>query len=158
MDLRMPGVDGVAATARLAAGEAGTPAPRVLILTTYETDEQILAAVEAGAGGYLLKAAPRAEIVAAIRSVAAGQSALSPQVAVRLVERMRRPAAEPVLTPRELDVLRRVAQGRSNRQIGVDLGIGEATVKTHLQKAFDKLDAPDRTRAVTRAMELGLLP
>lgn len=158
MDLRMPGVNGVAATARLAAGEAGTPAPRVLILTTYETDEQILAAVEAGAGGYLLKAAPRAEIVAAIRSVAAGQSALSPQVAVRLVERMRRPAAEPVLTPRELDVLRRVAQGRSNRQIGVDLGIGEATVKTHLQKAFDKLDAPDRTRAVTRAMELGLLP
>ena len=158
MDLRMPGVDGVAATARLAAGDAGTPAPRVLILTTYETDEQILAAVEAGAGGYLLKAAPRAEIVAAIRSVAAGQSALSPQVAVRLVERMRRPAAEPVLTPRELDVLRRVAQGRSNRQIGVDLGIGEATVKTHLQKAFDKLDAPDRTRAVTRAMELGLLP
>lgn len=90
--------------------------------------------------------------------MAAGQSALSPQVAVRLVERMRRPAAEPVLTPRELDVLRRVAQGRSNRQIGVDLGIGEATVKTHLQKAFDKLDAPDRTRAVTRAMELGLLP
>ncbi len=158
MDLRMPGVDGVAATARLAAGEAGSPAPRVLILTTYETDEQILAAVEAGAGGYLLKAAPRAEIVAAIRSVAAGQSALSPQVAVRLVERMRRPAVEPVLTPRELDVLRRVAQGRSNRQIGVDLGIGEATVKTHLQKAFDKLDAPDRTRAVTRAMELGLLP
>ena len=157
MDLRMPGVDGVAATARIVGGEAGTPPPRVLILTTYESDDQILAAIEAGASGYLLKAAPQAEIVAGIRSVAAGQSALSPQVAVRLVERMRRPEPETVLTARELDVLRLVATGHSNKQIAAKLGIGESTVKTHLLKVFDKLGVADRTRAVTLAMERGLL-
>ena len=157
MDLRMPRVDGVAATARISAGEAGDPPPRVLILTTYESDDQILAAIEAGASGYLLKAAPQAEIVAGIRSVAAGQSALSPQVAVRLVERMRRPAPETVLTPRELDVLRLVARGHSNKQIAVALGIGESTVKTHLLKIFEKLGVTDRTRAATLAMERGLL-
>lgn len=157
MDLRMPRVDGVAATARIAGGEAGDPAPRVLILTTYESDDQILAAIEAGASGYLLKAAPQDEIVAGIRSVAAGQSALSPQVAVRLVERMRRPEPETVLTARELDVLRLVATGHSNKQIAAALGIGESTVKTHLLKVFDKLGVADRTRAVTLAMERGLL-
>lgn len=157
MDLRMPHVDGVAATARIAGGEAGDPPPRVLILTTYESDDQILAAIEAGATGYLLKAAPQAEIVAGIRSVAAGQSALSPQVAVRLVERMRRPEPATVLTARELDVLRLVATGHSNKQIAVVLGIGESTVKTHLLKVFEKLGVADRTRAVTLAMERGLL-
>lgn len=157
MDLRMPRVDGVAATARIAGGEAGDPAPRVLILTTYESDDQILAAIEAGASGYLLKAAPQAEIVAGIRSVAAGQSALSPQVAVRLVERMRRPEPVTVLTARELDVLRLVATGQSNKQIAATLGIGESTVKTHLLKVFEKLGVADRTRAVTLAMERGLL-
>jgi DNA-binding NarL/FixJ family response regulator len=157
MDLRMPRVDGVAATARIAGGEAGDPPPRVLILTTYESDDQILAAIEAGAAGYLLKAAPQAEIVAGIRSVAAGQSALSPQVAVRLVERMRRPQPETVLTARELDVLRLVATGHSNKQIAVALRIGESTVKTHLLKVFEKLGVADRTRAVTLAMERGLL-
>jgi len=158
MDLRMPRVDGVAATTRIAAGEAGEPAPRVLILTTYESDDQILAAIEAGAAGYLLKAAPQAEIVAGIRSVAAGQSALSPQVAVRLVERMRQPTVpETVLTARETEVLRLVASGHSNKQIAVALGIGESTVKTHLLKTFDKLGVADRTRAVTLAMERGLL-
>ncbi|MBD8022363.1 response regulator [Microbacterium gallinarum] len=158
MDLRMPRVDGVSATARIAGGEAGTPPPRVLILTTYESDDQILAAIEAGASGYLLKAAPQAEIVAGIRSVAAGQSALSPQVAVRLVERMRRPDPDAVaLTARELDVLRLVATGHSNKQVAVALGIGESTVKTHLLKVFDKLGVADRTRAVTLAMERGLL-
>ncbi|WP_374975375.1 response regulator [Microbacterium trichothecenolyticum] len=157
MDLRMPHVDGVAATARIARGEAGDPPPRVLILTTYESDDQILAAIEAGATGYLLKAAPQAEIVAGIRSVAAGQSALSPQVAVRLVERMRRPEPETVLTARELDVLRLVATGHSNKQVAATLGIGESTVKTHLLKVFEKLGVADRTRAVTLAMERGLL-
>ena len=157
MDLRMPGVDGVTATARIAGGESGSPPPRVLILTTYESDDQILAAIEAGASGYLLKAAPQAEIVAGIRSVAAGQSALSPQVAVRLVERMRRPEPETVLTARELDVLRLVATGHSNKQIAFTLGIGESTVKTHLLKVFEKLGVADRTRAVTLAMERGLL-
>lgn len=157
MDLRMPGVDGVAATARIAGGEAGSPAPRVLILTTYESDDQILAAIEAGAQGYLLKAAPQAEIVAGIRSVAAGQSALSPQVAVRLVQRMRRPEPSTLLTARETEVLRLVASGRSNKQIAAALGIGESTVKTHLLKTFEKLGVADRTRAVTLAMERGLL-
>lgn len=158
MDLRMPHVDGVAATARIVEGEAGIPAPRVLILTTYETDDQILAAIEAGASGYLLKAAPQAEIVAGIRSVAAGQSALSPQVAVRLVERMRRPEPDAVLTARETEVLRLVGTGHSNKQVAAALGIGESTVKTHLLKVFDKLGVADRTRAVTLAMERGLLP
>lgn len=158
MDLRMPRIDGVAATSRIVAGEAGHPPPRVLILTTYESDDQILAAIEAGAAGYLLKASPQAEIVAGIRSVAAGQSALSPHVAVRLVERMRRPASESLLTTRETEVLRLVATGHSNKQIGARLGIGEATVKTHLLKTFDKLGVADRTHAVTTAMERGILP
>lgn len=157
MDLRMPRVDGVAATARLVGGDAGDPPPRVLILTTYETDDQILAAIEAGASGYLLKAAPREEIVAGIRSVAAGQTALSPQVAVRLVERMRRPEPEVLLTPRETAVLRLVATGHSNKQVAAALGIGESTVKTHLLRVFEKLGVADRTRAVTLAMERGLL-
>jgi DNA-binding NarL/FixJ family response regulator len=155
MDLRMPGVGGVEATAQItAAGDA-----KVLILTTYESDDQILAAIEAGASGYLLKAAPQAEIVAGIHSVAAGQTALSPRVAARLVERMRAPAPAPdaVLTAREIDVLRLVATGNSNKQIAVALGIGESTVKTHLLKVFEKLGVADRTRAVTLAMERALL-
>lgn len=152
MDLRMPVLDGVGATTRLV--QSGTDA-RILILTTYESDDQILAAIEAGASGYLLKAAPQEEIVAGIRSVAEGQTALSPQVAVRLVERMRQPT--PMLSDRELEVLRLVAAGRSNKQIAADLGIGESTVKTHLLRMFDKLGVSDRTRAVTLAMERGLI-
>ena len=154
MDLRMPGVGGVEATARITA-ESDT---KVLILTTYESDDQILAAIEAGASGYLLKASPQAEIVAGIRSVVAGQTALSPHVAARLVERMRAPAPEAVLTARETEVLQLVARGNSNKQIAVALGIGESTVKTHLLKVFDKLGVADRTRAVTLAMERGLIP
>lgn len=153
MDLRMPVLDGVGATTRLV--QSGSTA-RILILTTYESDDQILAAIEAGASGYLLKAAPQDEIVAGIRSVAEGQTALSPQVAVRLVERMRQPAAQ-ALSERELDVLRLVRDGRSNKQIAVALGIGESTVKTHLLRMFEKLGVSDRTRAVTLAMERGLI-
>ena len=155
MDLRMPVLDGVAATASIVA--MGDDAPRVLILTTYESDDQILAAIEAGAAGYLLKAAPQDEIIAGIRSVAAGQTALSPAVAARLVLRMREPAASVTLTPREIEVLRLVARGRSNKLIGLDLGIGESTVKTHLLKVFDKLEVADRTHAVTVALERGIL-
>ncbi len=159
MDLRMPGVDGVAATAQIVWARGAASTPRVLILTTYESDDQILAAIEAGASGYLLKAAPRDEILAGIRSVAAGQSALSPAVAVRLVERMRRPEPAAVfLTPRELEVLRLVAAGHGNKQVAAVLGIGEATVKTHLLRVYDKLGVDGRTRAVTLAMERGLLP
>ncbi|MDR6905317.1 DNA-binding NarL/FixJ family response regulator [Agromyces sp. 3263] len=157
MDLRMPGVDGASATASIVAAGDGT---RVLVLTTYETDDHILAAIEAGASGYLLKAAPQAEILAGIRAVAAGETVLAPSIAAKLVSRVRADAASaapPVLSPRELQVLTLVADGCSNPEIARELYIGEATVKTHLLHAFEKLGVNDRTRAVTRAMELGLL-
>ncbi|MFE5672898.1 response regulator [Agromyces sp. NPDC056523] len=166
MDLRMPVLDGAEATERIlaaagAAGGAGTAAgTRVLVLTTYETDDHILAAIEAGASGYLLKAAPQEEIIAGIRSVAAGETVLAPSIAAKLVRRVRAEATAPVapsLSPRELEVLRLVADGRSNPEIARMLHIGEATVKTHLIHVFEKLEVGDRTRAVTRAMELGLL-
>jgi DNA-binding NarL/FixJ family response regulator len=152
MDLRMPGIDGDEATARiLAAG----PATRVLILTTYESDDSILTAIEAGASGYLLKAAPQDEIVAGVRAVARGEVALAPRIAALLVQRVKAPAIS--LSPRETQVLRLVAAGMSNPSIAAELFVGEATVKTHLLHVFEKLDVSDRTRAVTRAMELGLL-
>jgi len=155
MDLRMPVLDGVAATALIVAANART---RVLVLTTYESDDQILAAIAAGASGYLLKAAPQAEIIEGVRSVARGQTALAPSIAAMLVQRVRVDAAPaPRLSARELDVLRLVSAGESNPQIGRSLFISEATVKTHLLHAFEKLAVSDRTRAVTRAMELGLL-
>jgi DNA-binding NarL/FixJ family response regulator len=155
MDLRMPGLDGDEATARILAAD---PATRVVILTTYETDDAILSAIEAGASGYLLKAAPEAELLAGVRAVAAGEVALAPGVAALLVKRAAAPApAAPVLSARELEVLRLVADGLSNREIGERIFLGEATVKTHLLHVFAKLEVNDRTRAVTRAMELGLL-
>jgi DNA-binding NarL/FixJ family response regulator len=155
MDLRMPELDGDEATARII---AANPATRVVILTTYESDDAILSAIEAGASGYLLKAAPEAELIAGVRAVAAGEVALAPGVAALLVKRASAPAPSgPALSPRELEVLRLVAQGLSNRAIGETLFLGEATVKTHLLKAFAKLEVSDRTRAVTKAMELGLL-
>jgi len=156
MDLRMPQLGGAAATARIVAASPGT---RVLVLTTYETDDHILAAIEAGASGYLLKAAPQAEILAGIRAVAAGETVLAPSIAAKLVSRVRAgaSAASPQLSPRELEVLRLVAAGRSNPEIARTLFIGEATVKTHLLHVFEKLEVNDRTRAVTRAMELGVL-
>ncbi|WP_430644822.1 response regulator [Agromyces sp. GXS1127] len=163
MDLRMPVLDGAAATERILASAAGAAGTRVLVLTTYETDDHILAAIEAGASGYLLKAAPQEEILAGIRSVAAGETVLAPSIAAKLVARVRSGAASasapagPTLSPRELEVLRLVAGGRSNPEIGHALHIGEATVKTHLIHVFEKLEVGDRTRAVTRAMELGLL-
>ena len=157
MDLRMPRLDGAAATARIVAASPGT---RVLVLTTYETDDHILAAIEAGASGYLLKAAPQAEILAGIRAVAAGETVLAPSIAAKLVSRVRAAGASaspPQLSPREIEVLRLVAAGRSNPEIARSLFIGEATVKTHLLHVFEKLEVNDRTRAVTRAMELGVL-
>jgi len=155
MDLRMPGVSGIEATARIVAEH---PAVRVLVLTTYETDDDILGAIEAGASGYLLKAAPQEEIVAGIRAVAEGHTVLAPAIAATLVTRMRGDRPErPQLSPRELEVLRLVAAGRSKPEIARDLFIGEATVKTHLIHVFEKLEVSDRTRAVTLALELGLL-
>lgn len=153
MDLRMPGVDGVAATERIRAADSRA---RVLVFTTYETDENILGAIEAGASGYLLKASPAEELLAGVRAVAAGETVLGPSIAARLVSRVRQPVT-PTLSARQLDVLRLVAAGRSNPAIATELYIGESTVKTHLGAIFERLDVNDRTRAVTRAMELGLL-
>ncbi|WP_239078978.1 response regulator [Cellulomonas marina] len=153
MDLRMPGTDGATATARL---RAELPGVHVVVLTTYETDADILRAVEAGATGYLLKDTPRDQLVAAVRAAAAGRTTLSPGVAARLVQQVRGEGDR--LTPRELEVLAGVARGLSNAGIGRELFITEATVKTHLLRAFAKLGVDDRTRAVTIAMERGLLP
>lgn len=150
MDLRMPRLDGDGATAQIL---AANPSVRVVILTTYDSDPSILTAIEAGASGYLLKAAPQEEILAGIRSVARGEIVLAPAIAALMVQRARAPQ----LTTREREVLALVAQGRSNPQIAAELFLGEATVKTHLLHAFEKLGVSDRTRAVTRAMELGLL-
>jgi DNA-binding NarL/FixJ family response regulator len=154
MDLRMPRLDGAGATMRIVAEH---PATRVLILTTFDTDGDIVRAVEAGATGYLLKDTPRAQLVDAVRAAARGETVLAPPVAARLVSRLRAPAVE-TLTPREAQVLAAVARGLSNPEIGRELFIGEATVKTHLLRAFAKLGVDDRTRAVTVAMERGILP
>lgn len=154
MDLQMPRMDGVQATRLL---RQAYPQLVVVVLTTYESDGDILAAIEAGATGYLLKAAPRAELLAGIKAAAEGQVALSPAAARVLVARQSAPA--PVrLSARETEVLALVATGASNAQIGQQLFIAEATVKTHLQRIFEKLGVSDRTRAVTLAMERGLLP
>jgi len=153
MDLRMPGADGVWATSRILAESDHS---KVVVLTTYETDADILRAVEAGAAGYLLKDASRAELAGAIRAAARGETVLAPSVASRLVKRVRSPAA-PSLSARELEVLSLVAKGKTNAEIGVALSISEATVKTHLLRAFGKLEVSDRTAAVTTAMALGLL-
>ncbi|HEY0641649.1 MAG TPA: response regulator transcription factor [Pseudonocardiaceae bacterium] len=155
MDLRMPGGDGVEATSRIMAGAAPT---RVLVLTTYESDTDILRAVEAGAAGYLLKDATRVELADAIRSAARGETVLAPSVAARLVTRIRSPQPQPeTLTPREVEVLRCVARGMTNAATGQRLCISEATVKTHLLRVFAKLGVDDRTAAVTVAMSRGML-
>ncbi|WP_371401004.1 response regulator transcription factor [Kribbella sp. NBC_00662] len=157
MDLRMPRMDGVAATGAIV---SGYPSTRVLVLTTYDTDTDILHAVEAGAAGYLLKDTPHIELLNGIRAAARGETVLAPPVAARLMSRLRTPAAPAAASPspRELEVLAAVARGLSNAEIGRELFIGEATVKTHLQRLFAKLDVDDRTRAVTVAIERGLLP
>ncbi|MFC6704511.1 response regulator [Flexivirga alba] len=153
MDLQMgAGIDGVAATELVL---AKPDAPRVLILTTYDTDQDILRAVEAGASGYLLKDAPPDDLVDAVHRAARGETVLAPVVADRLLARLRNPA--PTLSARELEVLRQVAQGRSNREVAKTLFVSEATVKTHLVHVFEKLGADSRTGAVARARELGLL-
>ncbi|MFE6617045.1 response regulator [Amycolatopsis sp. NPDC057786] len=153
MDLRMPGLDGVGATRKILADR---PGQRVVVLTTYETDADILRAVEAGASGYLLKDASRAELAGAIRAASRGETVLAPSVAGKLVNRVRNPTTSP-LSAREIEVLRLVAQGSTNADIGRALHISEATVKTHLLRVFGKLDVSDRTAAVTTAMRLGLL-
>lgn len=153
MDLRMPVLDGAAATAQIT---DELPGVHVLVLTTYETDTDILRAVEAGATGYLLKDTPRDQLVAGVRAAARGESALSPSVARRLVQQLRGETER--LTPRELEVLSGVARGLSNAAIGRELYITEATVKTHLLRVFGKLGVDDRTHAVTVAIQRGILP
>ncbi|MER7951625.1 response regulator transcription factor [Streptomyces sp. NPDC096079] len=147
MDLQFGrGMHGSEATAAITAAPGG---PKVLVLTTYDTDADILAAVEAGASGYLLKDAPPEELAAAVRTAAAGQSALAPAVAHRLMDRMRTPAE--ALTKRELEVLQLVGEGLSNQQISKALFLSQATVKSHLVHVFAKLGVDSRTAAVAAA-------
>ena len=153
MDLQMPEVDGATATAEIA---ERFPSTRVLVLTTYDTDADILRAVEAGATGYLLKDTPRERLFPAIRSAARGETVLAPAVATRLVNRMRVPAEEP-LTSREIEVLELVARGASNADAATTLFISEATVKTHLLHIFGKLGVDDRTAAVVQALQRGII-
>jgi DNA-binding NarL/FixJ family response regulator len=153
MDLRMPDVDGVTATERIL---ALLPTTRIVVVTTYESDTDILRAVEAGAAGYLLKDVSRTELADAIRDAARGKTVLAPSVADRLVRFVRQPTSA-ALSTREVEVLGLVAVGKTNADIGRELHISEATVKTHLLRAFNKLGVSDRTAAVTTAMSMGLL-
>ncbi|TCJ92779.1 LuxR family two component transcriptional regulator [Dermacoccus sp. SAI-028] len=153
MDLQMgPRLDGVAATHAIRARD---DAPRVLILTTYDTDADIVRGVEAGASGYLLKDAPPADLVEAVHRASRGETVLAPAVAARLVNRLSSPA--PTLTARELDVLDAVAGGATNKEIAKHLFVSEATVKTHLVHINEKLGATSRTEAVALARRAGLL-
>jgi DNA-binding NarL/FixJ family response regulator len=163
MDVRMPAVDGIAATERLL---AEAPAVRVLILTTFEQDDYIFGALRAGASGFLLKRTRPEELIAAIHTIAAGDSLLSPSVTSRVIERM---ARQPVpdrsrdarlgeLTPREREVLALIARGRSNGEIAAELVIEESTVKTHVKRVLLKLGARDRVQAVIFAYETGVAP
>jgi DNA-binding NarL/FixJ family response regulator len=153
LDLRMPVLDGVGAIKKLHAAEV---AARVLVVTTYDTDADVLPAIEAGATGYLLKDAPRDELLRAVRAAARGEAILAPAVADVLMSRVRGPAQEP-LTPREVDVLRLIARGTSNRDTAAALFVSEATVKTHLLHIYAKLGVNDRAAAVALAVERGLV-
>jgi len=153
MDLRMPEMDGVHATAQIKAQHQHV---QVLVLTTYDSDSDILPAVEVGATGYILKDAPREELFQAIRAAAQGKPVLTSSITARLMERMRSPTVE-ALTSREIDVLKLVAKGAHNKQIASQLYITEATVKSHLIRIYGKLGVDDRTAAVTKALEQGIL-
>lgn len=153
MDLRMPVLDGVGATREIVERDLGA---RVLIVTTYDTDSDVLPAIEAGATGYILKDTPRDELRRAVRAAAAGESVLSPPVASQLMGQVRRPASS-ALSDREFEILRTVAKGATNKAIAAQLFISEATVKTHLLHIYDKLDVNDRAAAVAAAYERGLI-
>jgi DNA-binding NarL/FixJ family response regulator len=154
MDLRMPDMDGVSAIQAIR--QEGLSAS-VIVLTTYDTDSDVLRAIEAGAGGYLLKDAREEELFRAVHAAARGEAALAPSVATRLVGQMRAPATDSV-SPRELEVLGLVAGGATNREAAVRLFISEATVKTHLLHLYEKLGVNDRAAAVAVAYDRGLLP
>ncbi len=150
MDLRMPGIGGVEA---IGAIHRSFPSACILVLTTYDGDEDIHRALQAGARAYLLKDMPREELVETIRAVHGGAHRLSPAVAAHLAERVH----QSELTSREIEVVERIARGMSNKQIAADLGIGEATVKTHVNNIMGKLGATDRTHAVTVALRRGFI-
>lgn len=156
MDLQLStdptAVQGAAATARI---RSQPDAPNVLVLTNYDSDADIVAAIEAGAAGYLLKDAPPEDLLDAIRKAAAGESALAPAITSRLMQRVRTPVTK--LSPRELEVLEQVALGRSNAVIARELFLSETTVKSHLVRVFDKLSVRSRTEAVAKARELGII-
>ncbi|MDF5753351.1 response regulator transcription factor [Spongiactinospora sp. TRM90649] len=153
MDLRMPGMDGVRATRRLREAVPGT---RVLVLTTFDTDADVLPAIEAGATGYLLKDAPTEDLLQAVRASYRGETVLAPSVAGVLVGRVRKPSAS-ALSPRETQVLRLVAGGATNKEAAARLFISEASIKTHLLHVYAKLDVRDRASAVAEAYRRGLL-
>lgn len=153
MDLRMPGLDGVGA---IQAIKEQRPSANILVLTTYDSDADIVRAVEAGATGYLLKDTPREELFRAVRAASRGESVLAPAVAARLMTRMRAPAEEN-LSAREIEVLQLVAAGNNNQQIGKALHVSTATIKTHLIHIFEKLGVGDRTSAVRVALERGII-
>lgn len=154
MDLRMPGGDGVTATREI----VGAGLSRVVALTTYETDQDILRAVEAGATGYLLKDITPDELARAVRAAARGETVLAPSAQGALLQRIQQPStATPSLSAREVEVLTHAADGRTNAAIGTAMHVSETTVKTYLARAFDKLGVSDRTSAVRRAIDLGLI-
>jgi DNA-binding NarL/FixJ family response regulator len=163
MDIRMPGLDGLEATRRLLA--AGDPAPKVVVLTTFDLDEYVYEAIRAGASGFLLKSAPPPQLVQGVRAVMAGDALLSPEITRRLLERFTRrpppsagaPAELAELTQRELDVLRLIADGQSNAEIAATLVLSEATVKTHVNHILTKLRLRDRVQAVALAYRSGLM-
>jgi len=153
MDLRMPGVDGVEAIRRL---HREAPAVRVLVLTTFDTDSDVLPAIEAGATGYLLKDAPVEDLLRAVRAAAKGEAVLAPTVAGRLMGKVREPAPS-VLSQRELQVLKLIADGATNREAAAKLFISEASIKTHLLHIYEKLGVRDRAAAVVEAFRRGLV-
>ena len=150
MDLRLPGMSGVMAITRI---RSKFPQARIIVLTTYDGDEDIHRALDAGARGYLLKGMSGDELMDAIRAVHSGKSRIPSEVAERLAERMARPS----LTDREMDVLREIVSGKSNKEIGQELNISEATVKTHINSLLGKLGVTDRTQAVTTALQRGIV-
>jgi DNA-binding NarL/FixJ family response regulator len=155
MDIAMPELTGVEATRQI---RAQAPNVRVLVLTAYDDDPYIYSLLDAGATGYILKTAESREIVRAVRATAAGQAALDPAVAPRLIARLTKPAAGgDTLTDRELDVLRRAARGLTNKQIGADLQISDRTVQNHLANIYGKLGVASRTEAVTAALQRNLI-
>lgn len=167
MDVRMPNLDGLSATARLTADPAGRDVPKVVVLTTFDLDEYVLSAIRAGASGFLLKDAPPEEMLAAIRTVHAGDAVIAPSSTRRLLEHLVTALPEPEaavvhpglaeLTDREREVLLLMARGRSNTEIASDLYVAEATVKTHVGRVLAKLGARDRVQAVVTAYESGLV-